>query len=498
MKLTSYSRTLACVLATTLLCPFAISQASSSEANIQVALKSMANNCAERQLNSGKAEDVVSVIQAATPNLATLAFVVAHYTPPAGRPLTLKALATQQTKTQVGAVPNSNGSTSLVQQPLAAQLLNLAVENGAVLDDVNGTTLTLSSSPYALIAAFAGDNDVTYANYNGYARLGFNSTFRIADSTAPLSSVNAQQLSNAGATFRFTPDNSARSTNALTLYNTQLAKLQGAAVASAGALRKYLADNDKSWKDARDLFFDDAQKAVTAALPGEAGKSQADMASDIEKLLAKVFDTDLATPVNADTLRPDTQVSSFLSAYPAYISALQDFQSALTALAKHPVGSIIYNYQQPANNSAYHEAGGTYAGSPRGWGGDVTVNALMSLYAQKNASANQGTFRGATGSVDLNVKIKRSPFVKDASDQSPVTIAFSGKYERLQENRHVAGKKADIGEGNVKLTIPLAGGLSFPISCTFANAGQTIKESFVRGNFGLTFDLDKLSALLKN
>ena len=498
MKLTLTCVSLAGLVLTVLLCPFAAAQATSSQANIQTALQSMANNCAQLQLTAGAHPPVVSAVDSAAPNLAAVAFVVSHYTLPTDKPLTLKALATEQTKTQNGAVPNSSGSTSLVQKPLAAQLLNTAIENGAVLDNVNGTTVTLSSSPYAMIAAFAGDSDVTYAHYGGYARLGLNGSFRITDSTDPISSVNAQQLSNAGATFRFTVDNSARSANALKLFDTQLALLQGTAVASASALQSYLANNDPVWKAARDQFNSDADAAVTAALPGEAGKSQADIASDIEKLLAKAFDTDLAAPINADTLRPDAQVTAFLSAYPAYIKAIQDFQTALTALAGKSVGAMVYNYQQPANNSAYHEAGITYAGSPKGWGGDITANALVSLYTKSNAAANQTTFRGATASLELNLKIKRSPFVKDASDQSPVTLAFSGKYDRVQENQHVAGKKADIGEGNLKLTIPLAGGLSFPLSATFANAGQTINESYVRGNFGLTFDLDKLSALLKN
>lgn len=74
---------------------------------------------------------------------------------------------------------------------------------------------------------------------------------------------------------------------------------------------------------------------------------------------------------------------------------------------------------------------------------------------------------------------------------------MSGNYERLQENQHQAGKKADIGLGNIKLEIPISSGVSFPLSVTFANSSEQVKETYVRGNFGISFDLDKLAALLQ-
>jgi hypothetical protein len=45
------------------------------------------------------------------------------------------------------------------------------------------------------------------------------------------------------------------------------------------------------------------------------------------------------------------------------------------------------------------------------------------------------------------------------------------------------------------LEIPVAAGVSLPISITYSNATELIKEKDVRGNFGITFDLDKLKSL---
>jgi hypothetical protein len=35
------------------------------------------------------------------------------------------------------------------------------------------------------------------------------------------------------------------------------------------------------------------------------------------------------------------------------------------------------------------------------------------------------------------------------------------------------------------------------LSFTVANSSEQVTESYVKGNFGISFDLDKLSALLK-
>jgi hypothetical protein len=61
------------------------------------------------------------------------------------------------------------------------------------------------------------------------------------------------------------------------------------------------------------------------------------------------------------------------------------------------------------------------------------------------------------------------------------------------------GTKGDIAVGQLKLTIPVKGsGMKIPISVTFANRDElNMEKSFVRGNFGITFDLDSIFARLK-
>ena len=57
----------------------------------------------------------------------------------------------------------------------------------------------------------------------------------------------------------------------------------------------------------------------------------------------------------------------------------------------------------------------------------------------------------------------------------------------------------DIGTVTPKVEFPVAGGVSIPLSVTYATSpqDQALKSgSYTHGGFGLTFDLDKLYTIL--
>lgn len=58
-------------------------------------------------------------------------------------------------------------------------------------------------------------------------------------------------------------------------------------------------------------------------------------------------------------------------------------------------------------------------------------------------------------------------------------------------------KKADIGVAQFKVEIPLAAGMSIPLSVSAATATELLDESETQGHFGFTFDLDKFAAVRK-
>lgn len=84
----------------------------------------------------------------------------------------------------------------------------------------------------------------------------------------------------------------------------------------------------------------------------------------------------------------------------------------------------------------------------------------------------------------------------EGEDESRITYAFTGRYQRMFENRGVAGRKADIAVGQFKIEVPVFAGMTLPFSVTYANASELVKEDHVRMNFGFSLDTDKLRQVL--
>ena len=90
--------------------------------------------------------------------------------------------------------------------------------------------------------------------------------------------------------------------------------------------------------------------------------------------------------------------------------------------------------------------------------------------------------------------------IGDVTKTGKFLFSFGGRYERLLADEPIAGttavvKKGDIAVGQFKFTIPIRGtAIKIPLSMTFANRTELNKEKEVRGNFGITFDLDSIFA----
>jgi hypothetical protein len=112
---------------------------------------------------------------------------------------------------------------------------------------------------------------------------------------------------------------------------------------------------------------------------------------------------------------------------------------------------------------------------------------------------NQRTVRDFAAAISFEGIAGRSPFLSSSGneDQSRITFAFTGRYQRLLENRHMSGRKADWAVAQFKIEVPFLTGVRLPFSGTYANATELIKEDKVRANFGLTFDADKLFAVTR-
>jgi hypothetical protein len=111
-----------------------------------------------------------------------------------------------------------------------------------------------------------------------------------------------------------------------------------------------------------------------------------------------------------------------------------------------------------------------------------------------NAPIGAERIRHLEGSLqwDLPLKYRTEP--------GAVVLTLAGRVQRLQsgvviQDALLPDTKGTIGVFQLKVTVPIAeGGLQIPVSITWANRSELIKEKFVRGQVGVTFDLDSLIA----
>jgi len=127
----------------------------------------------------------------------------------------------------------------------------------------------------------------------------------------------------------------------------------------------------------------------------------------------------------------------------------------------------------------------------------VVFNVGGAFYSDPKRELNQQTTRDFATALSWEGIAGRSPLVLDENDQSQVTFSFSGRYQRLLENRHLAGKKADIALAQGKLELPILTGASLALSITYANADELVSKDHVRFNFGINYDTGKLYQLLQ-
>ncbi len=113
---------------------------------------------------------------------------------------------------QVGASSGSTGTTSAIEKPGFARLLGFAIEKGAILKDVEGSALTLSTSPYVLFTMNGdGDTAENYARAGLLNRIGVSATFNIEDQNSVLASARRNQLQDWSVRARLYGDRSTRS-----------------------------------------------------------------------------------------------------------------------------------------------------------------------------------------------------------------------------------------------------------------------------------------------
>jgi hypothetical protein len=217
--------------------------------------------------------------------------------------------------------------------------------------------------------------------------------------------------------------------------------------------------------------------------------------NEIERILRSQIEAFPVKLVSEETIKA---VTDYARQFQAYSEAKERI---LDRIAKARVFTLEYTNNRAVNAPDTSNFNFIYATGP-GRRIDLTTNGSFTFFHQRPEAASLTAPRPNrirdfqfAGQIDI-------PFSLGNAGQ--FDLWFSGRYERLLEDASAAtgltipNTKGDIAVGQVGLNIPIKGlGMKFPITLTFANRTELIKEKEIRGNFGFTFNWDTLFSKLK-
>lgn len=407
----------------------------------------------------------------------------------------------------------ASGSTSVTSKGSVASLFSFAVENGALTRSESGTTLTFRTSPANVLAAAgktwleAGPN---VPNFDGSLtsiakRFSLFVSFDASrgnsnTSTSPVFTGDRQQFSGWGTRFEIINKRDPRRLE----YRQEFAKLM------------------KTRGDALAKQFHALEKLPPVVSPVLANvrthlSDQAAMLEDFTQA-----DVDYRKSLCALSASDKESERELYRQTNATADALTEFLLADAAIfnkvARSLTLAVEYNFTRQANTDGSLPAsmsvstaspklpdlGNINLVASKGFtdGPELTANAGFTWFQNLPAGSTTGRIRDARVSAELSFalpeikKIKKTTFNK-------MTLSVSGLFLALLEqplgqqvlvNTVPVSRTGNIGLVQGKLTIPTADAVSIPISVTWASRTELIKESDVRGNIGISLDLDKLFA----
>jgi hypothetical protein len=402
---------------------------------------------------------------------------------------------------QAGAGSGASGTTSAVLNPLLPAIFGVAFEDGAITRSVSGSTISLKVAPAGLVcaarplaaAAVARRDEEACRTF--WRRVGITASFDTKRGEKSTKLEDLQTLNNqfAAATVR--------------------AEVFNLRTTTGERYRKMFQSEFVSWKEKATAFV-----AIDRDTP-EIMKAQAAVESRLLALVTKPDWKGKAVDKRADEIKavlkeavaqvtvPDAQATQVRDAWLAALRADRALQNAvanapvLTAeyaferpdLATEPIGTIVPEGIRPPS---LHTARAIYAQGLTKTSLDFTANASLSWFGDVRPGMS-GSFR------DFKAAASGTFRLRDLASYGAPALSFAALYVYLHQeplglgliafNDASINKPGHIGVFQAKLELPTAkNAMRIPLSFTYSNRTELIKESDVRGQIGISFNLDAL------
>ncbi len=423
-----------------------------------------------------------------------------------------------------GASAGGGATTSAVSKPGVADLFSAALENGALNRTQEGTATTFRVNSYGVYSLFhppAGSCSITNPLCDSHSELtlrGLSASLTIDNSTGQaVVPMNTQTTGGASPT-------------------AVGVTRQGGRISGVGAHFDLLRRSIIEPKD-----YDTWRKAVTTATAQTAADGFSQALANTEKInpelkaftacvsegfakateqldLEKAYKTCLL--VLYDKI-PASNIGVLLDLEKARGDYNKAMANALRNLLFKPQLTLEYTHDQPAaqpNQSTVRmivdtkfwgrKSGPTANGMADDPQGSLTLNVAFSFYETIPQGVKAGKFRDAQAALQLDRKIG------NVSWQNRPVISLAGYYQYQKEKSilqfdnksqtpivpiplpqpasALLDTKGGIGIVQGKITIPVTGVISIPLAVSWSNRTELLKASEVRGQFGISIDLDKI------
>lgn len=401
----------------------------------------------------------------------------------------------------IGASTGGAGTTALVAPVSVPALVGLGIERGSVLQQNNGTVTTLRGNALGLAKLAVGAEQFPYCAqidmdncrtlYRRLRQLSGSVSFEHLTSPGqtPLDSEDLFgdefRMASWGVHLDLTPSNNLDDPKYIENWHTEIARLRGSEIVGNLSLAVFmLAETDG---------FQEGNKAILNAL--KAADPQNRKAVLEAKLNAFITQLDQTNPL----LREEIQ--ALQRASEAYFT-LRD--AAVRAAHIHKL-SLKYTNSRAQNEPSRSTLRLVYSHQPTDAPVLVTLNFGASFYNRSNDDARLrdlqfgaqidrplpsiGRFeRPVLSLAGYYQWMKHDALLTiPAGDFAPGTaIALAGEASKL------LGTKGHIGIVQLKVSVPISDTVVIPLSTTWSNRTELIKENDVRVQVGFTLDLDSL------
>jgi hypothetical protein len=410
----------------------------------------------------------------------------------------------KRTDVQSGAPSAASGTTTAVSSASKPSFLGLALENGTTTQTTSGTSTTVSINPWKFVDSLAHDFKL-HDDPNDFGslllrRLSLSLTMNAGDSSdSKQSTATSTTAAAATASTPFTLLTQLKQVSDFTAHFDIVNNRDPMSSGVARKIRKQLS-TPPTYFPAADVLgafiFDDAATEATKLLT-----FTGDLTTEI---------TDYVTAENnkaANSASVATAEAVFERDASAVVKQAKAFYSGL---AHSPTLSVEYSLDRQPMVSATATGSGT-AAPPLMNTPDLQTARVIHAYSYYTFNASASFFSQKTAAMpdhwrDLQIGLKFDfPFSGISNFVDKGTFEVSGLFVDLHQmplgvNLMVNGvavtQPGKIGLFQAKYTIPVPGssGVQVPISITYSNRTDLIKETSIQGNIGITWDMSKLVA----